>query len=133
MSQIDIIKAEITDDPLARGYSGMTAAEVAVDMNLVNRSRNRTSMTSSEVLNAVNASDWAGLTDAKKQQMWDVLSIGTINPFGVEATLLIGIFGSGSETIQTLTGLRKEAISRGAELGIGRVRTGYVIDARRPE
>ena len=35
--KIDIIRTEITADPLSRGYAGMTDLQVADDMNLVNR------------------------------------------------------------------------------------------------
>lgn len=35
--KIDILRTEITTDPLVRGYSGMTDLQVADDMNLLNR------------------------------------------------------------------------------------------------
>ena len=41
----DALKTELTEDPLALGYSGMTDQEVADSLNAVNRQRNRTSMT----------------------------------------------------------------------------------------
>ena len=37
MPDIQILKDEITNDPLIRGYAGMTDIQVADDMNLINR------------------------------------------------------------------------------------------------
>lgn len=37
MSILDILSAEITNDPLSRGYAGMTNAEVAASLNTRNR------------------------------------------------------------------------------------------------
>ena len=124
------LKAELTDDPLTRGYSGMTDEEAATDLNTVYREKNRTSMSGSEVLNAVNATQWAELTDAQRQTVWNVVHLGTINPFGVEATLLIGVFGAGTATITALAAARLDSMSRAAELGLGSVFAGHVHDAR---
>jgi hypothetical protein len=68
---IDILRTELSDDPLTRGYASMTDEEAAIDLNTTYRERNKTSMTGSEVLNAVDATNWAGLTDAQKQVVWD--------------------------------------------------------------
>ena len=114
------LKTEITDDPLSRGYSEMTDQEIAESLNTVDRPRNRTSMTGSEVLNAIDAGEWATRTAEQKQTIWDIVHIGTVNPFGVEATLLTGAFaGAGGATITALGLARVELISRAAEQGIG--------------
>ena len=125
-----LLRNELDTDPLSRGYAAMSDLEAATSLNVVNRSRNRTSMTASEVLNAVDPTQYAALTDADKRTMWDVLHIGTINPFGVEATLFTQIFGAGSATIVALAALRVEAISRAEELGLGIVRESDVFKAR---
>ncbi len=127
---LDVLKTELTVDPLTRGYAGMTDAEAATDLNTVYRERNRVSLTGSEVINAVDTTEWNALTDAKKQVVWNVVHLGEINPFGVEADLLIGVFGGGSTTIATLAAARKETISRAEELGLGFIYPGHVENAR---
>ena len=47
-AELLILKDEIDTDPLTRGYSGMTDAQVAADMNLLNRNNNNP-VTSSRV------------------------------------------------------------------------------------
>ena len=124
------LKAELTTDPLTRGYSEMSDVEAATDLNTVYREKNRTSMSGSEVLNAVDTTQWNGLTDAQRQTVWNVIHLGTVNPFGVEATLLIGVFGAGTATITALAAARLDSMSRAAELGLGSVFAGHVHDAR---
>ena len=128
---IDKLKTELTDDPLARGYSGMTDAAAAADLNTVYRTKNKTSMTGSEILNNVDATEWAALDAAEKQTVWDIVHLGTINPFGVEATLMIGVFEGGSATITALQAARKDDVSRAVELGLGNVKVGNVQLARK--
>ncbi len=124
------LKAELTDDPLGRGYSGMSDAEAATSLNTVNLFRDRTTMTGSEVFNAFDAAEWSRLSNADTQQVWNVLHLGVLDPFGLEATVLIGAFGSGSLTIVALANARKEPISRATKLRLGRVRVGDVQRAR---
>jgi len=62
--------------------------------------------------------------------VWNLMHLGELNPFGVEAGLMVDVFGAGSDTITTLSTLRKEAISRATELGLGYVKPGHVEKAR---
>lgn len=120
---------EINTDPLTRGYSGMTDQQVADDMNTAYRSRNRTTMTASEIINSVNKAEYDALTVDEKGTFWDLLSIGDLNPFGVEATIMVDLFGGGSTTITTLQAQRVESITRAQELGLN-VSAGTVAEAR---
>lgn len=125
-----ILKSELATDPEGRGYSGMTDAEAATDLNTEYRERDRTSMTGSEVFNAVDMTEWNALTDIQRQTVWNVIHLGTLNPFGREATLLTNVFGGGSATITALAAARKESISRATELGLGFIAPGDVENAR---
>ena len=127
---IAALKSELTSDPLTRGYSGMSDAEAATDLNTVYRTRDKVSMTGSEVLNAVDPTAWAALTDVQQQKVWDIVHLGTLNPFGVEATLLIAVFGAGSATITALAAARKENVSRADEIGLGHVFPAHVTRTR---
>lgn len=122
-----VLKAEITDDPLGRGYVGMADQQIAESLNTVNRDQNKARMSGSEILNSVASADWVTRTDDQKQVIWDIVHLGTVNPFGVEATLMIEAFtGSTGATITALQSARKTLVSRAAELGLGKVRTGHV-------
>jgi len=124
------LKSELTEDSLGRGYSGMTDVEAADDLNTVYRTTPKTSMTGSEVINNIAVAEWAALTDAQKQTVWNIVHLGDVNPFGVEATMLIGVFGALSETITALAAARNTAVSRAAELGLGAIAPGDVENAR---
>ncbi len=126
----DKLKVELMADPLGRGYVSMSDVVATDDLNTVYRTSNRTSMSSSEILNAVDDTDWASLSAGKKRDFWDLMSIGSLNPFGVEATLLVDVFGGSSTTITDLKVLRKEPITRAQELGIRVVKVGHVEMAR---
>lgn len=124
------LKTELTTDPLSRGYAGMTDEEAATNLNTVDRTRNKTSMTGSEVVNNVDAAEWVALSGEEQAKVWDILHLGTLNPFGVEAALLIAIFGGGSATIIALQAARVDAVSRAEELGLGSIAPGHVENAR---
>ena len=124
------LKAELTDDPLTRGYAEMSDAEAAADGHSKYRTKPKTSMTGSEVLNAVVKSEYAALSADSKTAFWQLLHIGELNPFGVEKDLLIDIFGSGSDTIAALALARQDAISRWDDLGLGNVRAGDIQRVR---
>ena len=130
MSDIAKLRAELTADPLGRGYAAMTDVAVAADLNTVYREHNKSLLTATEVLNAVVLAEFNALTDTVQRRIWDVIHIGEINPFGVEEKLFIAAFGAGSVTIANLAEIRKEAVSRAVELGIGFVYPGHVQNAR---
>lgn len=114
------LQEEITNDPLARGYSGFTDQQLVDSLNTVNRTRNRATMTASEVANQIDVAEFNALLAADKQEIWDVVHIvGGLNPFGVEATIFQNVFGGGSATIANLQAARVENISRGVEIGAG--------------
>lgn len=124
------LREEITGDPEGIGYAGKTDAEVLALLTALTRERNRTSMSGSEVLNAIDSVEYLALSGTEQDKVWQVLHLGTLNPFGVEATLLSSVFGGGSATIVALAAARKESISRAQELGLGRVREGDIARAR---
>ncbi len=127
-----ILKQELDDDPLTRGYSSMTNAEVTVDLTDTDtgRTRNRTEMSASEVFNAIEQTAFNALSVTDKQLVWDILHLVTLNPFGLEATLFIDIFGSGTATIIALQAARLQNISKAEEIGIGGVKEGHVERVR---
>lgn len=127
---MQILIDEITLDPLGRGYVGMTDQQVADSLNEVNRTRNRSSMTASEVIESLNETEYLALTADKRSDFWGLLGSAPHDPFGFAATVMTDIFGGGSVTLSNLSTLRVEAVSRGVELGIGFVGEGDVWDVR---
>ena len=131
MTGITLLKSEIDSDPLSRGYSGMSNIQVADDINQKIRSRDKLSLDSSELLDSIESSALMALTGDKATRVWGVLSMNSVDPFGIAADVFIDAFGGGSNTIITLAALRIESISRAQELGYpGYVREGHVEMAR---
>ncbi len=124
MSNLILLKAEIEVDTF-RVYSTMDNKQVADSLNTVDRTRNRTSMTATEVYNAIDQTEWAGLTALSQQEIWDILHLGDLNPFGREKARFLSIFGAG-DTITALNAARTEDVSRAVEINIGFVREGDV-------
>lgn len=131
---LDVLKTEITDDPLVpqRGYSGMSDEAVATSLNdTIDRTLPIPTLTATEIFNAFVPADFDGLSQENKDEIWNLLAMGTLNPHGHEASKFIAIFGAGSATIDNLKAIRKRDVSRGVELGLGHVRPGNVQEARK--
>lgn len=126
-----ILKAEITGDPLARGYAGMTDLQITTSLNVVDRTRQRATIPVSEVVRAFVASELDALTTGKKANLQIMLMAGTIevNNTNVRA-VFFDAFASGSATRTALIALADETVSRGEELGIGFVSLGNVQQAK---
>lgn len=127
---IDALKAELLTGHPDTGAYDADDAVAAGQLNAVNRTRNKPSLTGSEVLNAVDKTEFNALVAASKQLVWDILHLGELNPFGVEADLMTDMFGGGSTTIAALVVLRVEDVSRAVEIGLGVVKVGHVQMAR---
>ena len=55
----EILKAEVTDDPLARGYSGMSDQAVADSMNAVDRTVDREMVPTHDIYEAIIPAEYA--------------------------------------------------------------------------
>ncbi len=133
----DILKDELANDPLGRGYAGMTDEEVADDLNISNRTRNRTNMTGDEVFQATDAAEFSGLGSGQGNSVDDqnhwlaFCGRDIIDPFAnANVQFVTDIFQAGSTTLANLQASRIESITRGEELGLGKVKPGHVQDAR---
>ena len=128
---IQILIDELTIDPDGRGYVSMNEHEAAADMNIIRVNQNKSSMTASEVYNLIDNTEWGALTSDQQRNVWDILQMGgNLNPFGREATDFVTIFGGGSTTITNLQDARIFQISRGQEIGWGKVKPGHIQQAR---
>lgn len=127
MSDLIKLKSEIDSDPLGIGYAGMTDAQVADSLNAKTRTRERTVISSYEVINATVAADWAALSAAEKQRYQTITGAGQIDvqSANVRAAFL-AMFAAGTTTRANLATLQSESVSRADEVGIGEVHTGDI-------
>lgn len=129
---MEVLKAELSDDPLIRGYASMSDLEAADDLNEAYRSVTRNYVFGWEIFNATNESEYATLNDAQKSS-WDALcAIDQIDTScGVSKAREAELFGPGTATRSNLIALRNPAASRATELGLGMIKPGHISEARR--
>ena len=133
MARIDILKAELTDDPEFIGYSVMSNVEAADSLNTANRTVTRETLSSADIYETIVVSEFQALSDAAKVYVRDILALGGDVRVGAGSkarTVLIGAFGGGSGTITALAAAITDTVSRAAELGLGFVQPGDVENAR---
>lgn len=127
----DILKNELANDPLGRGYANMPNTEVANDLNDLARLRVRTSMSGDEIFQQTADTQFKTLTDTKKQLWLAFCARDVVDPrAAANIAFVLWVFGTGT-TITNLNAARTEAISRATELGLGIVKPGHVEEVRR--
>lgn len=128
-----ILVPEIQNDPLGRGYSAMSDAEVATDLSTEYRTDIASTLTSAEIYESMDVTEFQGKTDAQKEYVRDILGLGgvvAVGPSSKARAVMLAIFGGGSNTIQALADALESPISRANELGIGNVSSGHIASAR---
>jgi hypothetical protein len=126
-----ILKAEITDDPLGRGYAAMTDAEAAASLNAPSRTRPVTCIDPAVALKACVPSEFKALATADKQTFLGVLAIGPVDPSNATIKAIFAdIFAAGTTTRANLLALATEPCSRAEELGLGVLSAGDITRAR---
>ena len=126
-----ILKTELTEDPLTRGYSGMSDEAAAADLLTAYRTRNMTGMSGDLIFQQTDKTEFAALTDLRKQLWLAFCGRDSINPSAVPNVDFVKyIFGDAADTVAALAAARVETITRAAELGLGAVRAGDVQRAR---
>lgn len=113
------LRIELKRDPLARGYAGMSNAQVAAGLNAANRTVQKRSLSGDEVFQATDSGEWAALSATKRLEWLTFCGRASIDPFGAANVALVQelFAGLSGDTIANLVSLRSETISRGAELG----------------
>jgi len=118
-AQLLLLKAELSNDPLSRGYSAMTNEQIVASLNEKNRDHNRDSISGQEMFYQTDATEYGALTDSKKTQWISFCGIGEVDPFNATVVALVQyIFGADSDTLDSLSAARVELISRAQEGGI---------------
>ena len=97
---IATIKAEITTDPLNRGYTGMTDQQVVDSLHVQDRSQNIASLTGDVMFQQTDATEFAALADVKKQLWLAMCGRSDVDPFAAANVAMVQwLFGAGSVTI----------------------------------
>lgn len=113
------LAAELANDPLGRGYAGMTDQEAADDLNTLYRYFYVDTVAGYAIFNATDDEEYAALT-AEQQASWDRLcaieQIDVTN--GVAKAREAELFGSGTVTRTNLLDLKRTLITRAQELDI---------------
>lgn len=130
---IAALAAELTNDPLGRGYSGMSNAQAAASLNTVNiTGPERDIIEAYELIDATVPAEWASLSAAEKQRYQTITGAGRVNIKNANTrSSLASIFGAGTTTRANMLALQAgPQISRATQLGLGTVGDGHVASAR---
>lgn len=113
------LAVELTNDPLTRGYAGMTDQQAADDLNTLYRYAYVDTVSGWEIFNATDDTEYAALTIDQKAS-WDRLcAIDQIDVSnGVAKAKEAELFGPGTVTRTNLLNLKRTPISRAQELDI---------------
>ena len=122
---MSILLDELTNDPLGRGYSGMSDLQVADSLNTANRLLGRKSISGPELFGYTEFTEYEILSDAKKDQWLGLCGIDTVTSNAVP--LIKDIFPNGSTTWGNI--VKTEIKTRAQELGFT-VNEGDVLQAR---
>jgi hypothetical protein len=127
------LKAELVNDPLGRGYAGMTLEQKVTSLNAVNRpAPERSFVSGSEIYNTIVPAEFTALTDAQKQNVRDVFGLGDridVRTGTNIRTSLLNAFGAGTATRTALGALVTQQQSRASELGLAGVTATDIVDA----
>lgn len=128
---IGILRTEIINDPINRGYSNMNDEEVVDSLtNTIDRVINRNSISPREMQAAVIGSEFNTLS-AGKQRAWIAILSDSIDPNNANTiSQIAAIWENGTSTRVNLLTLKTETVSRLVELDLGKVKVGYVQQAR---
>ena len=133
---IAALRTELITDPLPRGYSGMTDAQAAANLNdattpALRRTRDRGVIPAYEVIDATVPSEYTTLNADEKQRYAAITGAGSVNTKNTNTrAAFAAMFGAGTTTRTNLVALQTEFISRAQELGLGTVTAQDVKDAR---
>lgn len=124
MTKEEIIRAELDSNPGL--YSVMTAEQVVIELNAVDKVQTRNSIPGTELFGYTDQTEYEALTDPLKAQ-W--LSLCAIQDIPKNAVAIIKSIFSAITTTWTNI-IKTETVSRAEQIGIGRARVGEVERAR---
>ncbi len=113
------LQNELTNDPLARGYSGMTDQQIVDNLSVSDRSRNIETVSAALIFENIVPAEFQALAVDLQVRIDRVLSLGDgVFVQGQARNELLAAFGQGTQTRTNLAAAIVESISRAAEIGI---------------
>ncbi len=113
------LKNELINDPLVRGYSGMSDEQALADLLTAYRTKAVQYVSGSQILNATDDVEFAALTLDQRTLWVSMCSSDRIEvSSGVAKSIEADLFGPGSTTRDNLVALKTENITRALELGL---------------
>lgn len=127
------LQGEIANDPLGRNYSGMTDQQVADSLNTKNRTVERSSVSGSEIFNAIVPSEYDSLLATTQERVKWITQLGDsvdIASGSNARQVLLNAFDQNSTTHENLVDVVQIDISRAVELGLQPVLAEHVSKVR---
>lgn len=133
MSRIDILKTELTDDPLAIGYSGMDDATAAASLNDTGTGRTLPvdTFSGADIFEMIDIEEFEALDPSVKVRVDRVTSLGgsvLVSPSSKARAVLLAAFALDTKTRNSMIAAVSRDVSRGVELGVGFVSEADVQD-----
>lgn len=135
MSVLDILRTELTGDPLTRGYSSMSDVAAAADLNDDTKGSTLSvdTLSAATIYEAIDTGEFDALSTGEKAAIDRILGLGSdiVLVSGSKArTVLLEAFGGGSNSRTAIVAKVIRAVSRAEELGLPTVKAGDVQRAR---
>jgi hypothetical protein len=130
-AELAILKAEITTDPLARGYAAMDDESASKSLNKRDRITERETLTSAILVGSLDKAEYAALTAGDKAYFGLLVNAGEVQPTKPVRQQLKDLFPVGSKTRQEINKALQRDGSRAEELGLGNVTPSDIADAKR--
>lgn len=129
-SKLQDLKDELDAGHPTTGAYSADRDTAADQINAINRTKPRNSMTGDEVFQATDATEFTGLS-ADNRQLWMAFCArDNLDPYGTANVALVTDIFSGGTTLTNLQSLRVANCSRADELGFGSVGPADIEDAR---
>ncbi len=119
--QVAELQAERTDDPVGRGYAGMTDAQFQTAVTTADIQRIKNTITGSELFAQTDSAEYVLLTEAQKTQWLGLCAIDVLdvlNASSPAAPIVTDLFGNPSVTRTAVLAYREETVARYEELGL---------------
>lgn len=114
------LKAELDSGHPVTGAYNADNALAAAEMNALNVSVQRETISSSIIFESIAETDFDTLTTAQKEKLQLILGLGDevqVGPTSRTRAMLLAMFGAGTDTRANLVAAVTETISRSSQLG----------------
>lgn len=133
MTDYVALKAELLAGHPDTGVYDADDQLAADQLNVVNRTRNRTTVSGRAVKEAFSgqAGEWTAILAEGRSEVLALVSRDDLDPFGVDALMFQqAIGGNAPNALAALIAYRVESVSRGVELGFGDLTAANIQTAR---